>query len=94
MKNPRKPSFQATRLTRESSQMRNRMPQRLIAASCSLLLASCSATRSAVPTRNELPHLVLVIRETPDGQVRHSWERAEDFDLLRFQYQSSLEGAA
>jgi hypothetical protein len=78
----------------ESSQMKNCMPRGLIAASCSLLLASCSATRSSAPTRAELAYLVLVIRESPDGQVSHSWERAEDFELSRIRHQSSLEGTA
>src|SRR5690606_17279218 len=70
------------------------MPRGLIAASCSLLLAACSAPRSSAPTRAELTHLVLVIRESPDGHVSHSWERAEDFELSRISYPSSLEGTA
>jgi hypothetical protein len=74
--------------------VKNCMPRGLVAASCSLLLASCSATRAAAPTRTELAHLVLVIRESPDGQVSHSWERAEDFEQSRFTHQSSPESTA
>lgn len=77
-----------------SSQVRGRMSQRLIAAGFSLLLASCSATRYVAPLDADLTRLVLVIQELPDGQVIHSWKRAEDFDLSLIRYQSSLEGTA
>jgi hypothetical protein len=70
------------------------MPQRLISACVSLLLVSCSTTPSAATTNVDLTRLVLVIRELPDGQVSHSWQRAEDFDLSQFRYQSSLNGLA
>jgi hypothetical protein len=68
--------------------------RRLISASISLLFASCSATRYAAPAPVELTHLVLVIRELPDGQVSHSWQRADDSDLSHFRYPSSLDGLA
>jgi hypothetical protein len=58
-----------------------------------LVLASCSATRHVTPTSADLPRLVLVIRETPDGQVTHSWQDTEDFDPSHFMYRSSLNGA-
>lgn len=70
------------------------MSRRLISTSVGLLLVSCSSTRYAAPSNADLTHLVLVIRELPDGEVSHSWQRAEDFDLSRFRYQSSPEGLA
>jgi hypothetical protein len=48
----------------------------------SALLASCSVTRHTVPSsEEELTRLVLVIKETPDGQVTHEWRRATDFEF-------------
>lgn len=48
----------------------------------SALLASCSATRHTVPSsEEELTRLVLVIKETPDGQVTHEWRRTTDFEF-------------
>jgi hypothetical protein len=32
---------------------------------------------------------VLIISELPDGQVTHSWQRAEDFDLSRYRHHSN-----
>jgi hypothetical protein len=67
-------------------------PQRLMAASLCLLLVSCSATRSSVsqPTSvQELFRLVLVLKETPDGQVTHSWEPLSGFDLSEYPYRAS-----
>jgi hypothetical protein len=58
------------------------VPRKLIAASLSLILVSCSATRYAVPTDDELSQFVLVIKDSPDGQISHSWQRAEDFIVL------------
>src|SRR5688500_6761317 len=73
-------------------------PQRLLATSLGLLLVSCSATRSSVPSptsAQELSRSVLVIQETPDGQVSHSWEPLSRFDLSTYPYRasnSSVEG--
>ena len=64
-----------------------------MASSLGLLLASCSATRytAAAPAgADELSRFVLVINETPDGHVTHSWQHTEDFDLS--QYQSQVSG--
>ena len=62
-------------------------PQRLIASSLSLLLVSCSVTRysTAGPTSaQELSRHVLIIQETADGQVFHSWKPLHSFDLSRY----------
>lgn len=73
-------------------------PQRFLATSLGLLLVSCGAARSAVPSptsAQELSRSVLVIQETPDGQVTHSWEPLSRFDLSKYPYpasNSSVEG--
>lgn len=65
-------------------------PARFVAASLGVLLTACSATRGITPaSTGELADLVLIINELPDGQVTHTWERAEDFDLARYRYQPS-----
>jgi hypothetical protein len=65
-------------------------PQKVVVAALSVLLVSCSATRyAALTSTEELSRLVLVMEEAPDGQVSHSWQRAEDFDLERYRYGSS-----
>ncbi len=76
--------------------MRPRPPAaRVTATLLSVLLASCSATRSTVPTRpEELAHLVLFIRDLPDGTVTHSWRHAEELDLSQYRLQASSRGAA
>lgn len=46
-----------------------------MAISLGLLLASCSATRTSLPTptsAQELSRSVLILEKTPDGQVTHS----------------------
>lgn len=51
---------------------------------CLLLLVSCSATRNAAqspPTPRELARHVLIIHETPEGRVLHTWSSARNFDL-------------
>lgn len=56
-----------------------------MAAGLSLLLISCSTTRQGTPTSDaDLSRLVLVLKEMPDGQVAHSWQRAEKFDLSAY----------
>ncbi|HYO53373.1 hypothetical protein [Archangium sp.] len=68
-------------------------PARLIASTFGVLLVSCSATRySASPAVEELTRYVLVIEESPGGQVTHDWRLAGDFDLSRYRYQSSARG--
>jgi hypothetical protein len=58
-----------------------------------MLLVSCSATRyTAPPAVEELTHSVLVLEESPDGQVTHDWRRAEDFDFSGYRHQSSTRG--
>ncbi len=65
-------------------------PARLVAASLSVLLTACSATRGTTPaSAMELADLVLIISEQPGGHVTHTWERAENFDLARYRYRSS-----
>lgn len=63
-------------------------PQRLMAASLGLLLLSCSVVRNptlAGPTgAKDLSRYVLVIDETPDGQVRHEWRPISGFDLSKY----------
>jgi hypothetical protein len=54
-----------------------------------MLLVSCSATRyGAAPTAEELTRYVLVIQESPGGQLTHDWRPAEEFDLSRYRDQS------
>lgn len=69
-------------------------PARLLASTlCLLLISSCSTTRhTAAPDIEELTQHVLVIEGSPDGQVTHRWQRAEDFDLSRYRYPSSTQG--
>ncbi len=67
------------------------MPRRLLATSLCLLIVACSATRSSVPhptSVQELSRRVLVLEETPDGQVTHSWEPLSDFDLSKYPYRA------
>ncbi|MCY1082910.1 hypothetical protein [Archangium lansingense] len=62
-----------------------------MAASLGLLLVSCSAVRYPAPTgptgAEDLSRYVLVIEETPDGQVKHSWKPSSGFDLSKYPYQ-------
>ncbi|PTL78185.1 hypothetical protein [Vitiosangium sp. GDMCC 1.1324] len=37
---------------------------------------------------------MLVIEETPDGQVNHTWKPIKDFDLTKYPYHSSHSGLA
>jgi hypothetical protein len=63
-----------------------------MAVSLCLLLVSCNATRSSIPSPTsvqELSRLVLVIQETTDGQVTHSWAPLSSFDLSTSPYQLS-----
>jgi hypothetical protein len=63
--------------------------ERLLALMLSVLLAAFSTTQHAGPSNTEdLSRFVLVIRELPDGQLTHTWQNAEGFDLLP--YRSSL----
>ncbi|HEX8701452.1 MAG TPA: hypothetical protein VF815_21675 [Myxococcaceae bacterium] len=60
------------------------MPLRLFSIGLGVLLAACSTTpKAAPPSAEEFSHRVLVIRESSDGEVSHSWQRAEDFDSAR-----------
>jgi hypothetical protein len=55
---------------------------RLIALIVTALITSCGATRHVVsPSPAELDRFALIIKETPDGQVVHSWKHIEDFDI-------------
>jgi hypothetical protein len=63
-----------------------------MATSLCILLVSCSATRASVPhptSAQELSRRVLVIKETSDGQVTHSWEPLSGFDLSKYPYRAS-----
>jgi hypothetical protein len=72
--------------------------QRFLATSLGLLLVSCSATRASVPSPTgtyELSRRVLIIQETPDGQVTHAWEPLSSVDLSMYPYgagNSTVEG--
>lgn len=57
-------------------------PQWLVASSLALLLISCGTTGRPPPgpsSSAELSRLVLVIQETRDGQVSHSWRPLSEF---------------
>ncbi|MCY1073774.1 hypothetical protein [Archangium lansingense] len=65
-------------------------PARLIASTLCLLLASCSTTHSAVaPAAEELTRYVLVLEESPSGQVTEHWQHAEEFDLSWYRFPTS-----
>ncbi|WP_420943164.1 hypothetical protein [Archangium gephyra] len=56
-----------------------------------LLLVSCGSTRHTVsPGADELTGFVLIMGEDPDGQVRHSWQRATELNLPRYDPPSSV----
>jgi hypothetical protein len=72
-------------------------PRRLGATLLSVLLVSCSATRYPAPgptSTRELARHVLVIEESPDGQVSHSWKPLEEFDLTNHPYHARHGGLA
>lgn len=65
----------------------------LMASALSLLLVSCSASRDTTrPAPEELTRYVLIIEESPGGQVTHRWQSAEDFNLWHYRYQSRTRG--
>jgi hypothetical protein len=69
--------------------------ERATAACMSMLLSACSTTRYSTPVdADELESLVLVIRETPEGQLTHSWQKASEFDLGRHQSQTRNDSVA
>lgn len=71
----------------------HRCSGRLLAAGLALLLFSCGSTRHSAPSRaEELTGYVLIIQEAPDGQVRHSWQRAAEFDLSPYDLRVSTDG--
>lgn len=66
-------------------------PQRHMALGLSLLLVSCSTTRSTVQVPSsprELPRYVLVIETSSDGQVGHSWQPASGLELSKNPYRA------
>lgn len=64
--------------------------ERIIACSLSVLIVSCSAARYANPASvEELAASVLILSELSDGEVVHSWQRAEDFDISLYRLQAS-----
>ncbi|HYO73959.1 MAG TPA: hypothetical protein VEU33_48610 [Archangium sp.] len=63
---------------------------RALAPCLALLLVSCGSTRhTASPHAEELTGFVLIIGEEPDGQVSHSWLRATELELPRYDPPSS-----
>ncbi len=63
------------------------VPRRLGAAVLCLLFSSCAATSYPVPRpmgAQDLARYVLVIEETPGGQVCHTWKPLKDFDLTKY----------
>lgn len=69
--------------------------RRLGSALLCILLVSCSATRYSIPepaNAQELARSVLVIEESPDGQVSHTWKPLEDFDLTKYPSPVSYSG--
>jgi hypothetical protein len=75
----------ATILRDRSSNMKpSPSSKTLTALSLVLLLVSCSTTRAPPrPSADEIENLVLIIQETSEGQVLHSWRHAEGFELSR-----------
>lgn len=78
------------------------MKMLLVARRCSaallcLLLVSCSATRYPTPGptgAQDLARYVLVIEESVDGQVSHTWKPLKDFDLTKYPHHASHGGLA
>jgi hypothetical protein len=71
------------------------IPRRLRASALCLLLVSCGATRYSVAgpeSAQQLTRYALIIEETPDGQVSHSWRSITDFDLTRYPYRAVAGG--
>ncbi len=69
--------------------------QKLIAASLSALLVSCSPTRHAppAPTSAASPSsFVLLIEEGSAGQLTHSWQPVQSFDLSPYRRQPGTGG--
>ncbi|WNG54288.1 hypothetical protein F0U59_05445 [Archangium gephyra] len=65
-------------------------PARHIVLFLCVLLVSCSATRyGAAPTSEELTRYVLVLEESPGGQVTEHWRHAEEFDLSWYRFPTS-----
>jgi hypothetical protein len=65
-------------------------PARLIASTLSILLVSCGTTRSTIaPAAEELTRYVLVLEESPGGQVIEHWRPAEEFDLSWYRMPSN-----
>jgi hypothetical protein len=59
--------------------------RKLTAALLGVVLVSCSAAHSSIPSeRQALSHFVLVVRDQADGQVSYTWHRAEEFDWERY----------
>lgn len=66
------------------------LSRKILAASLSLLLVSCSATRPMTAAQGptgpqDLHKYALLIQERPDGQVTHDWKSLSEFDLTKFQ---------
>lgn len=82
---------------RSPSSARTRaMLQRIFASSLSFLLVSCSTPLhvGAGPSGSQdLSRYALVIEETADGQVIHSWVPASNFALSQYTYRPSAGGA-
>jgi hypothetical protein len=75
--------------------MKARIKAKRLSLGLGILLLSCSTTRHTTPANADaLAHLVLIIRELPDGQVTHSWRHAEDFDFRQFIRPSSTISAS
>ncbi|MCY1040096.1 hypothetical protein OV208_02095 [Corallococcus sp. bb12-1] len=50
-----------------------------------VLMSACGTTRvAAAPAPEELPRLVLLLREAPDGSFTQEWRRAEASELARY----------
>jgi hypothetical protein len=82
--------------TADASRMTIRTtPRALAVIALGVLLVSCSSTRYTTPaSTEELAELVLIISELPDGQVTHSWQPAEGFDLSRYRHHASNDSLA
>lgn len=65
-----------------------------MASSLSLILVSCSVTRSSAPAPaapEALSRYVLVIEELSNGDVAHSWKPASDFDMAKYPHRASTQ---
>ncbi len=70
------------------------MLQKFLATTMSMLLISCSATQqvsTAHPRPTGLSRFVLIIQAPPEGEIAHSWQPIESFEISPYRHQLRTE---